>query len=206
MKKTLKILAAVLFVLILFLSGVVYYFYTNIKPILVTEINKALAVEVNVGDISISGIRDFPNLGVKFTNVTINESTPFYQKKLLEATELSLFVDIIRLYKGEYVIDGIVLRGGQLYVADFINGNNYDIIKPSTDSSNTTLSFEIKSLKLYDCKIRYEHTPSRFKMNGFTPYSQITLKYKDENTLLLKHNWNQPWCHSKETNTSIIKI
>ena len=152
MKKTLKILAAVLFVLILFLSGVVYYFYTNIKPILVTEINKALAVEVNVGDISISGIRDFPNLGVKFTNVTINESTPFYQKKLLEAAELSLFVDIIRLYKGEYVIDGIVLRGGQLYVADFINGNNYDIIKPSTDSSNTTLSFEIKSLKLYDCK------------------------------------------------------
>jgi hypothetical protein len=184
LKKTLKILAAVLFVLILFLSGVVYYFYTNIKPILVTEINKALAVEVNVGDISISGIRDFPNLGVKFTNVTINESTPFYQKKLLEAAELSLFVDIIRLYKGEYVIDGIVLRGGQLYVADFINGNNYDIIKPSTDSSNTTLSFEIKSLKLYDCKIRYEHTPSRFKMNGFTPYSQIGLKYKDENTFL----------------------
>ena len=67
------------------MSGVVYYFYTNIKPILVTEINKALAVEVNVGDISISGIRDFPNLGVKFTTVTINESTPFYQKKLLEA-------------------------------------------------------------------------------------------------------------------------
>ena len=184
MKKALKILAAVLFVLVLLISGVVYYFYTNIKPILVTEINKALAVEVNVGDISISGIRDFPNLGVKFTTVTINESTPFYKKKLLEAAELSLFVDILRLYKGEYVIDGIVLRGGQLYVADFINGNNYDIIKPSTDSSNTTLSFEIKSLKLYDCKIRYEHTPSRFKMNGFTPYSQIGLKYKDENTFL----------------------
>ena len=184
MKKSLKILAAVLFVLVLLMSGVVYYFYTNIKPILVTEINKALAVEVNVGDISISGIRDFPNLGVKFTTVTINESTPFYQKKLLEAAELSLFVDILRLYKGEYVIDGIVLRGGQLYVADFISGNNYDIIKPSTDTSTTALSFEIKSLKLNDCKIRYEHTPSRFKMNGFTPYSQITLKYKDENTFL----------------------
>ena len=96
------------------------------------------------------------------------------------------FVDILRLYKGEYVIDGIVLRGGQLYVADFISGNNYDIIKPSTDTSTTALSFEIKSLKLNDCKIRYEHTPSRFKMNGFTPYSQITLKYKDEKLLISK--------------------
>lgn len=184
MKKALKIIATSLIVLVLIVGSLVYYFYSHVKPILVSEINKSLSVEVSVDDITISGLHDFPNLGITFSGVSINESTPHYKKKLLKAKELSLFVDIMRLYNGEYVIDGIILRGGQLNVADLKNGTNYSIIKPSNDDTKSNLSFEIKSLKLKDCSIRYEHTPSLFKMSSYSPSSHIKLKYKDDNTFL----------------------
>ena len=165
-------------------GGTAFYFYKNIKPILVTEINKTLAVKVEVADISISGIKDFPNLGIKFTDVSIDESKKFYGKKLLKAQELNLFIDVLKLYKGEYVIDGVTLRNGQLNVADLKSNTNYNIIQPSSDTSSSAVSFEIKDLSLINCSIHYQHTPSKFKSEAYTPSSSIQLKYEGDVTSL----------------------
>ena len=184
MKRFLKITAFILLLLILVAGGTAFYFYKNIKPILVTEINKTLAVKVEVADISISGIKDFPNLGIKFSDVSIEESTKFYGKKLLQAKELNLFIDVMKLYKGEYVIDGVTLRSGSLNVADLHKNTNYDITKSSSDTSSSAVSFEINDLSLIDCNIVYQHTPSKFKSEAYTPSSSIKLKYEGDVTSL----------------------
>ncbi len=182
LKKFLKIALVLLTVFILAVAGVALYFQKNIKPILVSEINKTLAVEVAVDEISLSGLRDFPNLGIKLTNVSINESTPYYKEKLLQAGELNLFVDIWKLYKGVYVIDKVLLREGKLRVADLNYGTNYDITKPIADNSSSPVSFEIKELKLIDCDVLYEHRPSKFKCNTIMPNTNIGLKYTGATT------------------------
>jgi len=150
----------------------------------VREINKSLAVEVKVGNITVSGIRDFPNLGIRFTDVSIAESTPYYKKYLLEAKELNLFVDIMKLYKGEYLIDGITIRNGAIRAADLNKTTNYEITKPSSDTSSGGVSFEIKTLKLINCDIAYEHTPSQFKSNAYSPSTTLTLKYEENSTVI----------------------
>lgn len=164
-------------VLATILVGIGYYFHKNIQPILISELNKTLAVEVAVDNISISGLRDFPNLGIKLSQVTIDESTKYYGEKLLIADELNLFVDVLQLYKGVYVIDKILLRGGTLRVADLNYGTNYDIIKASTGDSSSAVSFEIKDLRLINCDILYKHRPSKFECKTYTPQSSIALKY-----------------------------
>lgn len=184
MKKILKISFVTLLIASAAIGGIVYYFYSNIKPILVSEINKTLAVEVNVNAIRISGIKDFPKLGVKFIDVSINESTPFYKKKLLQAEELNLFIDVMRLWKGDYVIDAVTLRNGELNLADLKNKTNYDILKPTSDSSDVAVSFEIKNLSLIDCALNYTHIPSDFTCKAYTPKSTIRLKYLEETTNL----------------------
>ncbi|MDC1431238.1 AsmA family protein, partial [Bacteroidia bacterium] len=184
MKRFLKIAAVISILLTLVIGGVVFYFYTNIKPILVREINKSLAVEVKVGDITVSGIRDFPNLGVRFSDVSIAESTPYYNKYLLEAQELNLFVDIMKLYKGEYLIDGVTVRNGAIRAVDLNKTTNYEITKPSSDTSSGGVSFEIKTLKLINCDIAYEHTPSKFKSNAYSPSTTLNLKYEENSTSL----------------------
>ena len=176
MKQIFKIASVLSTLFILLAASIVFYFHQNIKPILISEINNTLAVEVTVEEITISGIRDFPSLGIKLSKVSINESTPYYKEKLLVADELNLFVDVWKLYKGEYVIDKVLLRGGKLRIADLNYGTNYDITKPHKDDG-TVVSFEIKDLKLVNCDVQYEHRPSKFKCNTYTPLSTIALKY-----------------------------
>ncbi|MGB0849885.1 MAG: AsmA-like C-terminal region-containing protein [Bacteroidia bacterium] len=184
MKRILKILGIITILSCIAGGALAYYFYTHVKPILITEINKTLAVEVGVSDINISSIRDFPKLGVQFTEVSIDESTSHYNKKLLQANELNLFINIFRIYKGEYIIDAVTLRGADLYVADLNKGTNYDIFKPSDDKNNSPVSFEIKNLTLQDCNIQYSHLPSKFSATSYTPSSSIGLRYNGNITQL----------------------
>jgi hypothetical protein len=184
-KKIIKITCIIITICILAIVGIVLYFQKNIKPILVTEINKTLAVKVAVDKISISEIQDFPNLGIKLSQVSIDESTPYFKEKLLLAEELNLFIDIWGLYNGEYLIDKIVLRGGKLRIADLNYGTNYDITKPNNKEESSAVSFEIKDLKLIDCDIIYEHRPSKFKCNTITPLTQVGLKYQGTTTNLV---------------------
>ncbi len=166
------------------MAAVSVYFYTQVKPILISEINKSLAVEVKVQDISISSLRDFPKLGLKFSGVQINESTPYFKKNLLTADDLSLFVNVFKIYKSEYSIDAITLRSAELNIADLENGTNYDILKPTDDSESSPVTFEIKSLKLIDCKILYNHVASKYKTNAYCSSSDIGLKYTENITRL----------------------
>lgn len=183
-KRILKILGVLAILSCMAGGALAYYFYTHVKPILITEINKTLAVEVGVSDINISSIMDFPKLGVQFTEVSINESTPHFKKKLLQANELNLFINIFKIYKGEYVIDAVTLRGADLHVADLKKGSNYDIFKPSDEENNSPVTFEIKNLTLQDCNIEYRHIPSEFSATSYTPLSSIGLRYNGNITQL----------------------
>lgn len=181
-KKHLKILLIICLLFLTVGGGIIYYFYKNVKPILEQEINKSLAVQVKFSEIKVSGMRDFPKLGITFSGVKIDESTPHYRQKLLVATELSLFLDVLKLWKGEYVIDAITLRNGQLNLADLKKGTNYDIIKPSSETSSNSVSFEIKNLTLVDCKIVYQYVQDDLKFESFVPKAKIKLKYLENKT------------------------
>lgn len=166
------------------MGATTFYFTSRIKPILISELNKSLAVEVNVADISLSSLKSFPKLGLTLEEIKIEESTSYYNSKLVSAKELNLFVNIWKIYKGEYVIDAVTLKSGQLNLADLKDKTNYDILKPSNDNEDSEVSFEIKKLTLLDCELRYEHAPTSYLTNTFTPYSSVGLKYKDDLTFL----------------------
>ncbi|MDG1045775.1 MAG: hypothetical protein P8P81_04150, partial [Bacteroidia bacterium] len=184
MKKALKILVAVLLIFVGISTALFFYFQKNIQPILVAEINKSLAVRVSVDDITVSRIQDFPKIGVRLSNISVEESIPFYKDKLIQANELNLYVNLVKLYQGKYVIDEVSIRGGTINIVDLDNSNNYDIIKSSDDKKSTNISFEIDQLKLLNCYIKYNHTPSQTKINGFTSSSNIGIKYNNSSTFL----------------------
>lgn len=183
-KRLLKISLLLILLLLVGIFGIGLYFKKNIQPILVSEINKTLAIPVHVDQIEVSGIRDFPNLGIKLTDVSIDESSRHYGQKLLRAKELNLFVDIWKLYQGEYVIDKVLLRDGTLRVADLKKGTNYNILKPTEDTNASAVSFEIRQLQLIDCDIQYEHIGSAFSSRTYSSKSTIELKLEDAITVL----------------------
>ena len=74
---------------------------------LVSEISKSLAVRVSVDDIKVTRILDFPKIGVRLSNISVEESVPFYKDKLIKANEVNLYLNIVKLYQGKYIIDEI---------------------------------------------------------------------------------------------------
>lgn len=184
MKIVFKVLLVILFTISGVSTALFFYFQKNIQPILISEINKSLAVRVTVDDISITKIQDFPKIGIRLSNIYVNERFRFYNNKLIQADELNLYINLIKLYQGKYIIDKILVRGGTINIADLESSNNYDIIKISEDENPTNVNFEIDQLKLINCNIRYHHTPSKTKINGFVSSSIIQLKYSKASTVL----------------------
>ena len=184
MKKALKILVAVLIIFTGISAALFFYFQKNIQPMLVSEISKSLAVRVSVDDIKVTRILDFPKIGVRLSNISVDESVPFYNDKLIKANEVNLYVNIVKLYQGKYVIDEISIRGGTINIVDFVNSNNYDIIKSSNDKRSKNIGFEIDQLKLLNCSLKYNHIPSKTNINGFTSLSNIGIKYNNSSTYL----------------------
>ena len=169
--------------IILLISAAGLYFSKRIKPIIIAQINEQLTVKVEVADMSISGLKEFPKLGIKFTNVVVHESTKYYNKPILEAQELNLFVDLMKLMRKEYVIDGASLIKAKLRLADMENNSNYDIFKEDT-SSTESINFAIEDLRFEDCSISYNHETSSFSSTGFLKKLKTSISYTQENTLL----------------------
>ena len=191
MKKAFKILVGILLLFVGVSTALFFYFKKNIQPILISEINKSLVVRVGVDDIAVTRIQDFPKVGIRLSNISVDESTSFYNDKLIQADELNLYVNLMELYQGKYVIDEISIRGGTINIVDHENSNNYTIIKPSDDKKSTHVNFEIDQLKLLNCDIKYHHTPSKTKINGFVSSSSIQLRYNETSTFLrIKSDFN----------------
>ncbi len=182
LKKFLKILFFVSIIAIIVAGGFTFYFYKNVKPILIEELNKRLAVEVKVNEIKLASFKEFPKIGITLNNVIIDESSPFYGQSLLEAKQLSLFLDVLKLTKKEYIIDAITIDNGILNVADLIGASNYDITKPSKSKVESEISFGIKKLVLKNCKLTYTHVPSNFVFSSYAPKSKVSIKYTLDKT------------------------
>lgn len=192
MKRVIKIGAILVLLFAGTFAALFVYFQKNIQPLLIAEINQTLAVKVGVDDISITGVKDFPKIGIQLSGVTVDESTPYYKDRLITAEELSLYVDIFRLYQGEYVIDAVSLKNGKIQVADLMNTTNYEIIKPSNENESNNLSFEINHLRLINCALEYTHIPSETVLNGWVNSSDIRLNYINNLTQLdIRGEWNK---------------
>ena len=99
---------------------------------------------------------------------------------MLEAEELNLFVDLFKLLRKEYVVDGITVYDGSLRLADLAEGSNYTILKPDSVEGEP-VSFAIDDLNMINCHISYYHAGSAFMASGLAPSLDAQLKASSEN-------------------------
>ncbi len=139
------------------------YFSKQVKPLLIKELNEQLDVKVEVEEVELTSLFNFPRLGIQFKNVTIHEAIEYYEQPMLEAQELNLYVDFLKLLRREYVIDAVSVYKGQIRLADTENGSNYDIFVNDTSDSDP-VSFAINDLDLIGCQLSYKHLGSEFSL------------------------------------------
>lgn len=183
LRKLRNILLILFGLLILILAGFGFYFKSNIVPFIKENLNEQLDVPVEVKNISFSGFKTFPRLGVELSEIEIKESTVYYNKPSIKADKIYLLLDVTKLLGGSYEISRVEVEGAELMLADVAGGNNYTFFKLS-ESNSESVSFVINQLILRNTSIVYNNAPSDFMAKCFTPTSTLRVNNNDFYTAL----------------------
>ena len=164
-KKTLKITGITLAVLFAALLILPFAFKGKIVSAVQTAANKNLKATVSFNpDLSLSLIRNFPNLSLGIDDLKIVGKDSFANDTLINAPHLNLVVDLASVFGGgEIVIRKIHLQDARANIIFLKSGAaNFDIAmadttateKPTTDSS-APMSLSIKELNIENTRIHY---------------------------------------------------
>ncbi|MBK9733035.1 MAG: hypothetical protein IPO83_17420 [Chitinophagaceae bacterium] len=183
--KILSVTAIVLLALVAtgMLVGVV--FGDKIKQLAVKELNKRLATEVAVnGSIDFSVLTNFPAASITFNQVSLKETLP-EKTNLLTCEKITLLFNILDIFEGNYTMKKILVQEGELYLKVTESGiANYNIFKPSADSSGKGFSMKIEEAILSNILIQYDNLRSNQHLLFDTRESSLSGDFSSGNFLL----------------------
>jgi len=169
LKKTLKISAILLAVLITTAFTVPFLFKGKILAIARKEVNSHIHASVNFSDVDISLFRHFPSLAVGLDNLQVVGTDAFSKDTLVAASRVDVAVNILSLFGGSDInIYSISIYNPRIHAIVNKDGKaNWDISQPdtATTSSNTGGSFHmhLRSYQIKEGFISYADIPG--KMN-----------------------------------------
>jgi hypothetical protein len=187
--KILKIFLAVILVLVI---TVVLYVSINKKKIIrqvTTEISDHLNGEVNIGNIDLSFIRNFPHISVLLNNVSITDTMfKTHHHTFFKGKEIFVSIDVLRLINNQSPIKGIRFQTGEFYLyTDSTGYTNTYLFQLKKDTTNNSRQNEakndIKNLLLKD--IRFIVNDSVKKKYHDLVINQLKVKVSDKDSRLL---------------------
>ena len=188
--KILKIFLAVILVLVI---TVVLYVSINKKKIIrqvTTEISNHLNGKVNIGDIDLSFIRNFPHISVLLNNVSITDTLfNTHHHTFFKGKEVFVSIDVLRLINNQSPIKGIKLQTGEFYLyTDSTGYTNTYLFQLKKDTANNSpqagTKNELNNLLLKN--IRFIVNDSNKKKYHDLVINQLKVRvYNKENRLLL---------------------
>lgn len=156
--KTLKWFFGILLGLVLLISGGLYIFKDDIINLVIEEINDHLKAKVSVSKVDLTFWSTFPNLSIDFNHVFIQDAVDG-----ATSADTLLYSDLIRLrfnpmdlWEENYTIEKIDIYPGTLQLkVDSLGRVNYDILKPSEDSTQQALEFDLEKVNIEQLRFSY---------------------------------------------------
>ena len=157
--KWLKRIFITLILIVVLLLGAIVIIGTQYKDEVVdyvkVELGKQLTREVKVGAIEYSLFSNFPNVSVDLINLETYSFEPG-DKPFLKLNKVHLVFDISSLIGGEFEVGEVILEEGQVNVIYNKEGiPNFNIFKPSADSTGSKSSFSIDDIQFQNVNVSY---------------------------------------------------
>lgn len=172
MKK--KIIVSVTIVVVILLTAlfaIPYFFKDTIVNFIKKEVNKDLLATVDFQDVDITLFNSFPDVTLKLQQFSVINQAPFENDTLFFAKQIDLDFNIKQLFKKEIknldVKDIAVNEALIVLKVNAAGAVNWDISKPSTDSSDqesTAIHMKIKEYQLKNSNVLYIDEESSMKL------------------------------------------
>lgn len=173
-----------------------YLLAKKVRSLLIEELNKTLAVPVQIYSLDISLWSNFPNINIRANGIEIKESMPFYKLNAVEADELSLVFNIFDVLAKDVAIDKIRLKGANIRLYKGKYGVNYSFFKPTEKESESPLNLELKKLMFEGCRVWYIDDSSGHSAN-FESESLVAYGKMNEEKYSLKLEGDALFDHLK---------
>lgn len=150
--------------LILAVIFIPYFFKDELKEMVITEANKSLTAEVELGDFDLTWFSTFPNLTIQLFDTKVTGKGDFDGVELINAKKIKAQVKLWDVISGDQIaIQNISLVDTKFDVRILKDGRaNYDIVKPDSiqtpeeieEPSNFKMSLQGYSIE--NSQIRYD--------------------------------------------------
>jgi len=158
--KIVKWLTGIALGLVLIISGGLYIFKDRIVGVVITEVNTYLKVPVSVSEVDLAFWGSFPNLSIDFKHVYIQDAyeSVSYRDTLLYTERIRLKFNPLDIYNKNYHVKAFEISPGTLNLRINKDGAvNYDIFKPSTDSTSEAFDLKLQKIKLDNVRFAYDN-------------------------------------------------
>lgn len=139
-----------------------HFYGEEVKAVLVKEINKNIAVEIEVEAIEFSALRKFPHASIIFKGVYCpSVGNEFEKDTLVFAESVFLQFNLFDIFSGNYTIQQVHLEDAQLNIEVTQRGkNNYQFWKSpdkgaGTQSEKGPISYELDEVDLQNVSVTY---------------------------------------------------
>ena len=177
MKKTLKWIAILLVVMFLLLLILPFVFKGKIVDLIKEQANENLRAKVEFSDVSLSLIKNFPNLAVGIDELSVVGIESFEGDTLANIGNIGLVMDVMSVINGDQiVVKRINLDQPSIMVKVLEDGSaNYDIAIPSEDDATVeeetptaeesgSVSLSIKEYSILGGMVIYDDTTLPMKV------------------------------------------
>ncbi|MBI9058774.1 MAG: AsmA family protein [Labilibaculum sp.] len=164
MKKFLKIFGGFVVVVLALLIILPFFFKDQILEKVKTEINNTVDAKVEIGDLSLSMFKNFPNLYVKLENVSVVGNNEFENDTLAFVGSLYTAVDLGSAISGTKIeVGAIVLANAKVNALVLESGKaNWDIAKESEEELVEEETGEASDFKVLFEEVRIEDFSLRY--------------------------------------------
>lgn len=102
-------------------------------------INEQVNAQVEFQDLNLSLFKGFPYISAELVGLDIRGKDAFDGMQLAKIQSFALYINPWSLLKGDYTVSSIAVDEAKFYVKVLKNGQaNYDIMKPSEDTTSTS--------------------------------------------------------------------
>jgi hypothetical protein len=153
-----------LFSLMLIITILLYIFKDEICGYAVQELNKHLKTPVTVSEVDLTFWRTFPNLSIDFNKVFIKDALPQATKNdtLLCTEQIRFKFNPIDIWYEDYKVQSVEIQPGTLKFKVNEKGEvNYDILKETSDTSSSNLSFKLENVYFENFNLSYENDATK---------------------------------------------
>lgn len=155
--------------------GLSWIYKDQVKKQLLEQANKQVNARIQVEDIDLSFIKNFPKIQVQVNNLTIIGTQEFQKDTLANIKELDLTISLWDYIQSKTIqINSLFINQAKINVIVLPNGKaNWDIAKPSTETKSTSeskpIALNLDSYQIENAEIIYDDRSRNFftHLKGF---------------------------------------